>query len=153
MRKRSKYRPKPVLLNPLGYVIEGMERLTEHSGNTLMLVKIKNHDAMTKITKGVGTKAEIDLLIAMINVCEALYRAGFGTEYGPVLKAGLDALLALAKRGKETGKFILWAAELTALNEVMELHDAQLEVITVRDMENAVMLVKKERASGRMQKI
>lgn len=153
MRKRSKYRPKPVILNPLGYVIEGMTKLSDHSQNMLTIVKIKNHDAMTKIVKGHGTRADIDTLIAMINVCEALYRAGFGQEYGNILKDGLAALMALAKRGKDTDKFILWAAELTALNEVMELHDAQMEVITVRDMEKAIMLVKHERASGKMQKI
>ena len=30
MRKRSKYRAKPVLLNPLGYVIGGMAPVVAH---------------------------------------------------------------------------------------------------------------------------
>lgn len=153
MKKRSKYRPKPVLLNPIGFVLEGMERLSSHSSSLLLTIKLKNHNAMATITQGKGTRAEIDLLINMINVCEALYRLGFGEEYGDILKDGTAALLALAKRGKETGKFILWAAELKALNDVMELHDAQMEVITVRDMEKAVLLVKAEALKGKMTKI
>jgi hypothetical protein len=39
---------------------------------------------------------------------------------------------------------------MRALNEAMELHDAQLEVITVRDMEVAVKDVRNEFLQGRM---
>jgi len=30
MRKRSKYRPKKVLINPVGYVLEGMTPVAKH---------------------------------------------------------------------------------------------------------------------------
>lgn len=153
MRKRSKYRPKGVILNPIAWVIEGTQRVLEHSGNTVLSLKIRNHAAMTALVRGKATKQDINLLINMINVCEALYRMGIGAEYSDVMHDGLAALAAVGTRGKDTNKFILWAAEMAALNDVMELHDAQIDVVTVRDLEKAITLVQRERDAGRMRKI
>jgi hypothetical protein len=33
---------------------------------------------------------------------------------------------------------------MTALNEFMELHDAQMEMVTLRDMDEAIALVREE---------
>jgi hypothetical protein len=56
-------------------------------------------------------------------------------------------------RGAESGRFILKAEEMNALNEAMELHDAQLEVITLKDMENAIKLVNEELRQKKMRSI
>lgn len=149
MRKRSKYRPKGVFLNPVAYVMESLTPVTKHS-NFLIDLKIKNHGAMTALTKGQATKADIDVLIPMGNICEALYRLGFGTDYKDVIHTGLDALHAVGKRGWQTGKFILRAEEMNALNLLMELHDAQMEVITLKDMEKACKIVDSEFAQKKM---
>ena len=149
MRKRSKYRPKGVRLNTMAYVMENFTPVAKHD-NFLLDLKIKNHGAMTMLTTGNATKADIDTLIPMGNVCEALYRLGFGTEYKDVIHGGLDALHAVGKRGWQTGKFILRAEEMNALNTLMELHDAQMEVITIKDMENACQIVDREFAQKRM---
>ncbi len=61
-----------------------------------------------------------------------------GEDYGSLVKAGMQALRSLGARGADTGKFIMRSDEMAALNEAMELHDAQLEVITVKDMEKAL---------------
>jgi hypothetical protein len=50
----------------------------------------------------------------------------------------------VGKRGAESGRFVLKAAEMTALNEFMELHDAQMEVVTLKDMDEAIALVREE---------
>jgi len=152
MRKRSKYHPKPVLLNPVGYVLEGLEPVRSHGSHATDL-KIKNHLALTNLTHGEATRYDIEVLINMVNVVEALYRLGFGKEYAEEVKAGLDALHAVAVRGRDTNRFILKAAEMRALNEISELHDAQLEVITVRDLDQAVKLVKKELQAKKMRTI
>ena len=152
MRKRSKYRPKGIILNPIGYVMESMTPVSKHDSYAVDL-KIKNHMAMTHLTQGVATKEDIDKLIAVVNVVEALYRLGFGREYKDEVRAGLDALHTVAKRGATTGKFILRAQEMTALNSVMELHDAQLDVITIRDMEQALRLVEQEYRAKKMRPI
>ena len=152
MRKRSKYRPKPVLRNPVGYVLESMTPVASHD-NFLLDLKIKNHSAMALLTQGKATREDMDKLINMSNITEALYRMGFGTEYKDVLAEGTSALLAIARRGAQTNKFVLWAKEMQALNDLMELHDAQMDVITIRDVEKAVALVENERRQKRMTSI
>jgi len=152
MRKRSKYRPRAVLQNPLGYVLEGMTPVAKHD-SYLTELKIKNHLAMTMLTKGQATRGDIDTLIATVNIVEALYRLGFGTEYADVVREGLDSLRAVGKRGADTNKFILKADEMNALNLVMELHDAQMDLITIKDMDNAVAIVKKEFQQRKMRPI
>ena len=152
MRKRSKYRPKPILQNPVGYVIESLTPVAKHD-SYLIDLKIKNHLAMTHLTKGEATRADIDKLIAVVNFVEALYRLGFGREYKDVVMAGLDALHEVGKRGATTGRFILRSQEMLALNSVMELHDAQLDVITIKDMENALKVVEDEYRLGKMRPI
>lgn len=152
MRKRSKYRPKPVLLNPLGYVLEGLEPARSH-GSHILDLKIKNHSAMANLTRGMATREDIDLLIGMVNIVEALYRLGFGEDYGDVVADGLNALHSVGKRGAAINKFILRAEEMKALNTIMELHDAQMEVITVKDLDNACALVAKEFRARKMRPI
>ncbi len=152
MRKRSKYRPKKVLVNPVGYVLEGMTPVGKHD-SFLLDLKIKNHLSMSSLTQGKVTREDMDKLINMANIAEALYRLGFGADYKDVLQEGSSALLAIARRGAETNRFVLWGAEMKALNTLMELHDAQMEVITIKDMERAVALVENERKQKRMTSI
>ena len=152
MRKRSKYRPKPILQNPLGYVLESLTPIATMDKYFIEL-KIKNHLALANLTKGVATRQDIDTLIQAINMVEALYRLGFGREYATEVHAGLDALHTVGVRGAESGRFILKAEEMNALNEAMELHDAQLEVITLKDMENAIKLVNEELRQKKMRPI
>jgi len=149
LRKRSKYRPKGVFLNPVAYVLEGMTPVTKHD-NFLTDLKIRNHMAMNNLTKGVATRADMDDLIAMGNAVEALYRLGFGWEYKDVVGVGLEAILNVARRGAPVNRFIMNAHEMNALNSLMELHDAQMEIITVRDMEKAMKLMEAEYRKGRM---
>lgn len=152
MRKKSKYRPKPVLQDPLGYVLESITPVSQHD-SYLVDLKIKNHGAMTALTRGLATRQDIDVLIPAVNIVEALYRMGFGRDYFPEVRAGLDALFEVGVRGAESGRFVLKASEMDALNVVMELHDAQLEVITVRDMDKAIALVIDDFKQKRMRAI
>ena len=152
MRKRSAYRPKPVLVNPLLYVLESFRPVRDHD-SYLIDMKIKNHGALSNLTRGVAGRQDIDTLISMGNVTEALYRLGFGREYGDVVKQGLDSLHEVGKRGVQTGRFILKAQEMSHLNLSMELHDAQMDLITIKDMEKAIDLVNKEFTLRKMRRM
>ena len=152
MRKRSKYRPRELIVNTMGYVLEGMAPVAQHD-SFLVDLKIKNHGALTALTKGMATRKDIDTLIQAGNIVEALYRLGFGRDYFPEVRAGLDALYEVGVRGAESGRFVLKASEMDALNTVMELHDAQLEIITVKDMGAAFKLVIDEFRKKKMRAI
>lgn len=136
MRKRSKYRPKPVFVDPVSHVLSGMKRVGSiGAGVTLM---IRNHTALEDVRRGQGTRDDIDILIAALNMAEALAVLNYGRDWADEIRAAQDALLGLGTRGAETGKFVLRGPELTALNLGMQIHDAQLEACTVVDLEKAM---------------
>jgi hypothetical protein len=136
----------------MGYVMESFTPIAKLE-KYFMDLKIKNHMALTNLTKGVAMRDDIDTLIQSVNIVEALYRLGFGREYLTEVRAGLDALYAVGVRGATSGRFILRSEEMNALNVIMELHDAQLEVITLKDMENAIKLVTEELRQRKMRPI
>ena len=143
MRKRSRYRPKGVRLDNLTYVTAGFKPVAE-LGDIATDLRLRNHMAMTMLTQGKAVKDDVNTIIALLNMMESMWRLGFGTEYKDVVSAGMKAMRAVGARGAESGKFILKADEMAALNMAMELHDAQLEVVTVRDMERAMDIVHDE---------
>lgn len=149
MRKRSKYRPRGVRLDVMTWVINGMRPVTDATDEILTL-RIKNHMAMETLRKGGGTKADMDVVIAAFNMTEALARLRIGSELADKIRAGQDALYALAKRGANLGRFIFTGPELQAVNLVMEIHDAQLDVCTIAELEKAVEIVKQELRHKRM---
>jgi hypothetical protein len=136
----------------MGYVLESFTPISKLDRYFVDL-KIKNHLALNNLTKGVAMRDDIDTLIQSVNIVEALYRMGFGREYADDVRAGLDALHTVGVRGVATGRFILKSEEMNALNIIMELHDAQLEVITLKDMENAIKLVNEELRQKKMRPI
>jgi hypothetical protein len=145
----KKYKPKYVLVNPMGFVMENMTSVSSHSSFMLSL-KIKNHGALTMLTTGKGTQWDIEILIAMVNMTEAFARIGFGQDYSDVVRDGIQALRSVGRRGVETGSFVMKSAEMNALNTIMELHDAQMEMVTLKDMDKAIALVKEEYRQRKM---
>lgn len=144
MRKRNKkYKPKGVIVDTMSWVKSGLKPIAE-TGDAITVLKLRNHGAMAALTKGEATRQDLDILISCMNITEAYWRMGFGTEYKEIVSAGLAALRSVGKRGIESSRFILKADEMAALNEAMELHDAQLEASTVKEMERALDIVTQE---------
>jgi len=139
MRKRSKYRPRGVIYDTLNYVVSGMKVVGEMSSGTTL--KIKNHAALEQVRQGLGTREDIDVLICAFNITEALALMRIGDDWKDEIRAAQDALLAMGRRGVETGKFILRGPELTSFNLAMEIHDAQLDACTVAELEKAIAFV------------
>lgn len=153
MKKRNKkYRPKAVALDPLKYVLDGLTPIRKMD-SPLSAIQVANHMALANLTKGKGTEADVKVLIDAFNFTEALARLEFGAEYKAVIKAGLDALFAVGKRGAETGRFIMRGPEIVAMNEALELHDAQMDIVTLKDMERATEIVKAEHRANRVRRI
>lgn len=153
MRKRSKYRPKGVLPDPMTWLLAGMKPFKDAPFSVDL--RIKNHGAMDALRRGVATKDDIDILISAFNMAEACMRLrpDLGADWADEIKAGLDALHAVAVRGAKTMRFVLKASELVAMNLVMELHDVQLDQTTITDLEKAMDIVKEEHRLRKMRPI
>jgi hypothetical protein len=143
-KPRKKYKPKGVRLDAVQWVINGFRNISQ-TGDAVLHLKIKNHESLECLRKGEATRLDIDAIISAFNMAEALARMQIGDDYAAEIKAGQDALLDVAKRGvNRDDRFILKAAELTAINLVMEIHDAQLEITTIGELEKAMDIVTKE---------
>jgi hypothetical protein len=153
MRKQSKYKPKGVRADVMSYVLKGLQPFKTVEYSTTL--RIRNHDAMDALRRGDATVADLDILIAAFNMCEAyvMLRPELGNDWKEEITAGLDALHAVGRRGIESKRFILKAEELKAMNLVLEIHDAQLDNTTISDMEKAMDIVTKEYRAKRMRPI
>jgi hypothetical protein len=141
VRKRSKYRPRRVIADPVTWVINGFKPVSS-SGEAVGL-KIKNHQALLEITKGEGTRQSVDVLIAAMNMAEALHiiNPDLGKQYATEIKAAQDAIYNMAKRGVAKGRFLFTGLEMQDMNVGMEVHDAQLDTCTIAELESGIKYV------------
>jgi hypothetical protein len=145
MRKKSSYKPRPVRVDNLNWILAGMKKV-----GTLPVagidLKLKNHGALDSILTGKGTREHVDVLIAAVNICEAMVRIrdDLGVDWATEIRAAQDALLTMARRGLEKGRFAFTGPEMIAIKLVMDIHDAQLDDCTVKEMEQALFIVHEE---------
>jgi len=141
-RKRSKYKPKAVLTDPMTWVKKGMERIADNKH--AVVLKLRNHDALVETTQGRADKDVLMVLISAMNMAEALLLINpqdMGGHLADEVRQAQDALLEMARRGIHRGSFLFTGQELQAINVGMEIHDLQLDTCTVRELEQAMDLV------------
>lgn len=146
MRKRSKYRPRPKALDTMALVKESMTPIAKHE-SYLVDLKITNSLAMTLLMQGGATKRDMDVLIAMSNIVKALCDMGFGAQHQSIATEGRAAIMTIVFRAVDKLRFVPTGPEIKALNLLMELHDAQMDAITVADMERAIAFAKRKIAA------
>jgi hypothetical protein len=145
MRKKSKYKPRPVRVDNLNWILAGMKKVgTLPTAGTAL--KLKNREALDSILRGQGTKEHVDVLINAVNMAEAMVRIrdDLGADWKTEIKAAQDAIYTMAKRGIEKGSFAFTGPEMTALKLVMDVHDVQLDDCTVRELEMTLDIIYEE---------
>ena len=140
-KPRKAYRPRGVILDTMDWVCGGFKPLTSVAGEDMTL-RMKNHLALEAIAKGQATNADLGILIAASNMTVALKCGGFGDEYHSIARAGADAVEAL----RDSKRLVCTGPELTAIKRMIELHDAQLDVVRINDLDAALKLAKKKQA-------
>jgi hypothetical protein len=143
MRKKSKYKPKPVMVDTVSWVLAGLKPIAS-AGDAVIVLKAKNHSALTEVVQGRGNRDQIDVLIHALNVCEAFARHGKGKDWLPEITEAQNALYDMAKRGVENERFIFRGPEMQAVNLAMDVHDVQLEQSTVQELEKMTAFVVKQ---------
>jgi hypothetical protein len=143
MRKRSKYKPKGVRLDALNWVLSGLKPVSQ-VGDALVILKAKNHSALTEVVQGRGNRDQIDVLIAALNMCEAYAIHGKGKDWLPEINEAQNALYEMAVRGLESEKFLFRGPEMQAVNLAMDVHDLQLETSSVKQLEDMADFVAKQ---------
>jgi hypothetical protein len=144
MRKRSKYKPRPVLANPVQWVLGGFQPMRENEH--ALGLKIKNHQAMFDMTSGDADRDTIDVLIAAMNMAEALATVNpdkLGSHLASEIREAQDALYAMGRRSLAKGVFRFTGPEMQAMNVGMDIHDQQLDTCNIAELHEAINLVAK----------
>jgi len=152
MRKRSKRKPRPVLVDPLGYVLESTKPLVEHDSYVLDW-KLRNNEAFAFLLKGQATRIDLDTLTAAHNITEALIVTLDGKDIDGTVARSAVALMEICDRANAGKGTAMKAPEIQAMRDLMALHDELLDVVTIRQLETAVAYAKKEIAAGRANRL
>lgn len=147
MRKRSHRKPRE-LINPLTHVLSGLVPVRSNP-NYMLRTSIAMHNAYEALRTGKASRDEFDGLRDNLNVTQALaQRIGHGIEYLTEINAAHDAMRSIKARGiKATGP------ELMAVLRAVEIHDAQLQIATVVEVEKAWAYVCSQVASQTARKV
>lgn len=153
MRKQSKYRPKGVRVDAVNWVLSGLKPVVAHT--EVLNLRTKNHSAMASMLAGTGTRDDVDILIAAMNMTEALSltRGELGIDWKQEINAAQNALFTMAQRGLTKNRFLFTGPEMQALKLAMEIHDAQIEQSTIQDFEKALALVNQTILSNKARRI
>ena len=117
-------------------------------------LRIKNHDCLNNLRMGSASREDIDKVIGVLNMAEALCQLGKGRDWTIEVGQAQDAMLEIARKGVSRDmKFVVSGPQLQALNLAMEVHDAQLDASTVQDVEKALDLVKEVIRNKRARRI
>mgnify|MGYP001308329747 CR=1 FL=1 len=142
MRKKSKYKPRQVLANPVQWVLNGFQPM--RTAPEAAPLKIKNHQAMFDMVNGTADRNSVDVLIAAMNMAEGLSLINpdkLGGHLEEEIRAAQDALHSMGKRSLSKGVFRFTGQELNAMNTGMEIHDQQLDTCTIEELDKSLKLV------------
>lgn len=143
MRKKSKYKPKGVRLDTMNWVVTGMTKVSAKE-SAYVTMHLKNMSALDSLAKGTANKKEIDIVIGVINVAEALCELGVGSEYHQIVLNASSALYDVCKRSFDINdRFICRGEQLSAIKLGYEVHDAQMEATTIGMLDKALDVIDK----------
>jgi hypothetical protein len=139
MKKRNKkYTPKKVLKDPMSFIKTGLVIMPP---NMKVNLQIKNHAAMLRLVEGTAVRDDWDLLVGAANMALIMSEMEIGMEYHEMLIKGRDALFNVGKRLVKWKKLELCGNEQSEISDLLEVHDAQLEISRVVDIERAAAAV------------
>ncbi len=134
-KRTKKYQgPKYVSTNPAATFLGGM---TGQHADQLNVIRIGSHMAMADMTIGKGSRESWDRLVGAINMANVMVEMGIGNEFKGQTIAARDALCECGKRAVRTGRFIFKGSEISALNEALDCHDAQITNVRAVDIDRA----------------
>lgn len=115
MRKRSKYRPRPV--NPQAHLvaIQGAAWLSVDD-QTAWALEIE--DAVTAVARGKAKAEDWKVIFDSVNLVEALVRMRRAHDPCGLVDAAQEACVAILDRQRDTGSRAVRASELAALHDL-----------------------------------
>ena len=133
---RKRARCKVLRVNPL-HIIEGQQRLSDHAPTQSINWSLQAALSFDAVRTGTATKEDICALIAVQAIVASFVLGGIATEYEDLVCASKTAIDALQRRHAKTGSSAINHEERTAIADLLQLHDAIMEIATVKMIEQA----------------
>lgn len=139
-KPRKQYKPKARMVNPHDYVFDNRKTLSEYDPGYITNIQIRAHSAMTVLIQGKALPVDMDVIAASYNIALGLCRVikhpdDAHIAFNRTLNKALAAFKELCIRGKSLGRITAKSTEITALNDLINLHDQLLNVVTVKEFE------------------
>lgn len=147
-KPKKKYRPRPIYAPDLQYMAVGLQRLADVE-DRLLILKTKHHGALVQLVNGLATDDDMEELVGAVNMAESLALLGKGKPWLKEIRAGQDAVFNVLERSPR----ICSQAEKDAILLLVDIHDAQLEVATILDIERALALIQRRILAGQVRGI
>lgn len=97
-------------------------------------VEMKYWVALGDVRAGAGTEKSWSYLCTCLNLTLGLCELGFGKEHLPLVVEAFEGAQRAMVRGKQSGTYRFDGPGLTALTDALQIHEAQLEVATTKDL-------------------
>lgn len=133
-RKRARCAPR--FINPL-HIIESQQLASTNAPSQVVNWSLRGSLAFEAVRTGNATKEDVCTPIAVQAIVASFVMGGVGTDYEHIVKASKTAIDALQRRHASTGSSAVNHEERTAIAELLQLHDAMMEIATVRMIEQA----------------
>ena len=148
-RPRKAYRPRVVGCNNFEVALHGAAKAASYTADVTK-AKIHHHMALVQLTAGTATAHDVRSLMDVLNVTQALIEcAHLGDDYAELVTAAQGVLAEVVRLSGVRGKFGTTGSGLGVLRALVELHDAQLELVTGRELKVALARVmNKIRSAG-----
>jgi hypothetical protein len=104
--------------------------------------------AFGDLKSGTATEEAWSNVAASVNMALLLAEGGLGEECTPEIVPALEGLFKAKQRGERHGSYRLDGPGLVAVQNVLKIHDAQMEHATPMDMLNADAELKKRMREG-----
>lgn len=113
-------------------------------------LRLTRHEALSAIAEGIGLDEHVELVLASLNISEALATMLYVGNHLDEIRAAKAAVRAMVKRRPLVDSYLFGLDEYALVCRAFEVHDAQLDDCTVEEVDAArrcvEALVKAKRA-------
>lgn len=131
--RKKKYVPKKKLLDNVKHVLDGAKSI---SSNTSLRILTLVYSALKCLKTGKGTQTDWETVAHALNMSELLATdLNIGKDYLTLILKGQQAHNNCGARANERGSFGYTGLEIQALDQTLEVHDQQLHLATISELE------------------
>lgn len=100
-------------------------------------LRLVRHGALSAIAEGIGQDEHVELVLASLNIAEALSNMFYEGSHVEEILVAKAAMRAMVKRRPIVGAFLFGVDEHALVCRAFQIHDAQLDDCTVEEIDSA----------------